>query len=1227
LDGEETRVENRKGVVLEVQTALLIRETEKSYQVMQVKSILDTGSEVSLMSRKFLEAAGLKMRPKEQLKLTERIEIGTVTDGDLPYLGCVYPWLMVGNRKARVRLYVVDFLDHGLLLGTDTMPCFGLGIGGLSLRTPIEFLREAADQKKEGKKLPKSKDEWQKKFDSLKGLGGADLELFMSLVQPALDRNGQLPSNTSCSLPESVISIPTGDAKPIYVKQFPIAREHQAEFEQHAQGLLKEGITKEAKYNVGWNFAMFNVKQNGKNRWVLNLKPLNAVITTPLWSTPSVDEILQFAMRFVLVTKLDLKRGYYQFSVNLLDQDKLTFTCNGRRYSFTRAAFGLKHMPCIFQSVSELLLRSLPKKEGRAAGNFIDDILVFTLRLGYEESWDDVIRRHGIDVVGVVDLLTQHKLLLNIEKCKFAKQQAILLGMLCEDGKVSPDPAKIEALSLIPRPTTAHQVLALMGTINYNRKFVALYSTLLAPIEALRSVKRITSEEWSHPCEQAFTSVLHILNNAPYICAPNWDEPFGVATDASNVGIAGVCFQGDYSDPESIRIIAFTSRALHAAERNYSTPQKELLAIMVSLQKFREYVGLVRFKLYTDHRAHTFLLSKRDNHDMIGRWWLVIMQFDMEIIHCPGIKNTLPDSLSRLYPEYTWERGESDVETTHFVEKKQKSLEDCKEKVNRMKVWEKNDMEEEKAVHIFGKKLVAKDDVKKELERVHIQGHYGAEYLVNALWSEDLYWPEMYPDACEFVRKCLPCLRWNVLRRGFNPQKSILAKYPLDHIAIDLCSFDITSPRGYNYVLVVVDVATRFVFLEPLKNKEAVTVAWKLWKMWCRAGFPKVIQHDNGKEFVNQLLGTLATEVGVDQRCVSAYYPQANGLAEAHVKLAKTVLLKRVEGNIANFDRYLPAIERDLNMRWASDTKTRPFELFNARPVNHFQEYRGVEIKMETEQENLERNNEIMETVFETLAAAVAAKRRKRDENATKRRGKAADFDIGDKVMLEDKTRGAKTNPIMEGPYLLVERNEGGAFRVKKGEEILSRWFTVNQMKMVEKKADPNEEKEFVIKEILDVKGPEGKREYLVKWVGYGESENSWEPPEMFSSELMIKRFWAKRAEQERKGIEVKAIVMPVVNEDEVDEKKNVVEDAEWVFERITDCRVTGGNKPMKMYKVKWKGMPLPVWTEGFHCETDPLLAPFTAQYRADYLQKCERMDEKLEQLLKKKGERKAKKG
>src|SRR5690606_3138762 len=117
-------------------------------------------------------------------------------------------------------------------------------------------------------------------------------------------------------------------------------------------------------------------------------------------------------------------------------------------------------------------------------------------------------------------------------------------------------------------------------------------------------------------------------------------------------------------------------------------------------------------------------------------------------------------------------------------------------------------------------------------------------------------WPKMKDDCLRLVGQCSACLHNNNAKKGYHPLKAIHASLPGEHIALDLAQFP-TSNQGNVYALVIVDVCSRFVFLRAIPNKEAATISNQLFDLFCLIGFPKIIQSDNGSEFVNSIVKTL----------------------------------------------------------------------------------------------------------------------------------------------------------------------------------------------------------------------------------------------------------------------------------------------------------------------------------------------------------------------------------
>jgi transposase InsO family protein len=256
------------------------------------------------------------------------------------------------------------------------------------------------------------------------------------------------------------------------------------------------------------------------------------------------------------------------------------------------------------------------------------------------------------------------------------------------------------------------------------------------------------------------------------------------------------------------------------------------------------------------------------------------------------------------------------------------------------------------------------------INRAHLAGHFGANVLIKKILSEGHIWPTMRADIIMQLKECINCLRYNIAKKGFHPLRTITAKLPFDHVAVDLAELP-QSDAGYSYVLLLVDLATKFVFLRPLKNKEMTTVASQLFSIFCDVGFPKIIQSDNGSEFSNKIATFMAELANIDHRLISAYHPRGNGAAEREVQTMKNTILKCLNGLIKNWELHIPSTQFYINTKIAHAHNSTPFALMYARPVNGLTRYQDTVSELLSSDELLARLKFMTEIVYPTIFPAL----------------------------------------------------------------------------------------------------------------------------------------------------------------------------------------------------------------------------------------------------------------
>lgn len=417
----------------------------------------------------------------------------------------------------------------------------------------------------------------------------------------------------------------------------------------------------------------------------------------------------------------------------------------------------------------------------------------------------------------------------------------------------------------------------------------------------------------------------------------------------------------------------------------------------------------------------------------------------------------------------------------------------------------------------FAKNTILQDDYpceiiedpqvrKEKLAHHHELGHYGGLALAKSIIQAGIRWPSLYRDSADYVAKCNQCQRYTIGRKGFHPLTPIMACLPMDHISFDLFQMK-TSTNGYNYVLIIVDIATRYVFLRELQTKSSILVARELFNLFCNLGFPRILQSDNGKEFVNKILNKMKTVTAQEHRTITPYHPRANGSSERYVRTIKDSLLKQLNGADTNWVEILPMTQYCANIRVSNVHHSSPFSLFFGRKFNYFGDHRTAITAPEDIQALESRMKFLSEIVYPTMEARNAHAQRLRsirfdDANTL------INLPEGSEVMtVIDVKEGGKSAQRYAGPYRVSRRTRGGSYiLVDSDGTTLPRRYAPSQIKPLS--PQENDDPSYEVDQILDDKMEEGKRWYYVRWKDYGPSDDSWICETDFDSVEVIQKYW-----------------------------------------------------------------------------------------------------------------------
>lgn len=425
----------------------------------------------------------------------------------------------------------------------------------------------------------------------------------------------------------------TTDEIPVYTKSYRLPFAYKKEVNNQIKKMLEQNIIVPSQ--SPWSAPLWLVpkKSNtGEPKWrvVIDYRKLNEKTIGDKYPLPDITETLDRLGKCNYYTTLDLASGFHQIQMDKSDQEKTAFNTERGHYEFIRMPFGLRNAPATFQRVMDNILRGV-QDEGCLI--YIDDLIV------YSSSLEEHIKK----LREVFSRLQDTNLKIQLPKCNFLRSEVAYLGHVITPEGVKPNPGKIEAIKKFPLPQTQKDIRSFLGLFGYYRRFINNYAHLTKPFtNCLKKGHKVIHD---NTFLNAFETCKNILTNEPILQYPDFDKPFVLTTDASNVALGAILSQGPIGKDLPV---AYASRTLNNAEHNYSTVEKELLAIVWATEHFRPYLYGRKFKIVTDHQPLQWLFNLKNPNSKLARWRIRLEEFDFEIMYKKGVENTNADALSRI---------------------------------------------------------------------------------------------------------------------------------------------------------------------------------------------------------------------------------------------------------------------------------------------------------------------------------------------------------------------------------------------------------------------------------------------------------------------------------------------------------------------------------------------------------------------------------------------------
>lgn len=472
--------------------------------------------------------------------------------------------------------------------------------------------------------------------------------------------------------------IDTGDTKPLKVAQYRLPREHMQAVEEQTQEMLGNNVIRPS--SSPWSFPVLLVKKkDGSLRFCVDFRKLNEVTKKDAYALPRIDDILDSLGGKRYFSTLDLASGYWQIPILEEHKEKTAFRTRSGLYEFNVMPFGLTNAPATFQRDMDLVLSGL---NWELCLVYMDDVIVFS----------ETFERHLEDLQKVFDRIRTAEMFIKVTKCNFCCKELEFLGHIVSEDGIRPNPKITKSIQDATVPDNVEEVQKFLGLTGYYRRFVKDYAKICEPLSS--RLKKGAKFGPNPEVDHAVSILKEKLMSPPILAYPNFEKPFILYTDASNMQIAGILSQKDEQGRE--RVITYLSRKLHGPEFNYSVTELECLSLVTWVKALRQYLGGGReFTVITDHYALQWLHNNRDYSSKLMRWSLALQDYNFKVIHRPGSSHRNVDALTRPpFVAVTTRKKEANQTVMERAQQRKESVNEYKEST------QVEDQEEEEEIRL-----------------------------------------------------------------------------------------------------------------------------------------------------------------------------------------------------------------------------------------------------------------------------------------------------------------------------------------------------------------------------------------------------------------------------------------------------------------------------------------------------------------------------------------------
>lgn len=596
-------------------------------------------------------------------------------------------------------------------------------------------------------------------------------------------------------MPVVINTIPT--ATPPNLPTYRHAPFEQAEIEKQIQDLLAQNLIHPSTSPYGAPVLLVK-KKDGTMRMCIDYRALNHITIKNAYPLPRIDDLLDKIQGAKFFSSLDLLSGYHQLSLQPSDVPKTAFKTHVGLFEYKVLSFGLTNAPSVFQSVMNNVF-SKHNMLNKFVLVYMDDILI--LSKTFEEHLQHLDK--------VFSVLQSEGLSVKLKKCQFFQDELKFLGHVISPDGIKPDPDKIKTVDEYPLPQTQTELKGFLGLTNYFRRFIKNYASIVAPLNKHTSKATGKTVLLDDEAIHAFHSIKDLLKTATLLAIPDFSKPFKLITDASQIGLGGILIQDG-------RPIAYESKKFNTAEMNYSTPDRELLAVVHCLKKWKVYMlHNPANEIVTDHKPNITIHTK--SPDSLSprqvRWIEFLQQFPCKWTYEKGETN-IADPLSR-FNTYLLSVLQVDSQP-EFFNNGTLQLPKLLHSISLLSATDPyittSNLPSENGIYFFRDRIYvpASHDLRKQLISLHhdtvYSGHMGKNHTLQNL-QRWFYWPNMHHDVATYVRHCHTC---QTAKPGLTSRHGLLQPLPVPDrpwwsISLDFITGLPPTQDGFDAILTIVD--------------------------------------------------------------------------------------------------------------------------------------------------------------------------------------------------------------------------------------------------------------------------------------------------------------------------------------------------------------------------------------------------------------------------------------